>query len=118
MTRLIAAIGFVLALLLPSSEEARAEGGTIQSMYENCTDTEGKMALCDGYISGVGDMMDANGKLHAPGFSMCGSPSYGAMIQAFKNWAPQHPELWSKPQLFGVAAALMVTWPCLPTSPK
>ena len=69
-------------------------------------------ALCTGYISGVGDMMAKYGKLQAAGFSMCGSPSNGAMAQAFENWAKAHPEPWADPQILGVATALTVTWPC------
>jgi hypothetical protein len=36
----------------------------------------------------------------------------GAWIQAFKNYAANHPEFWGEPAISGVVIALRTTWPC------
>jgi hypothetical protein len=44
----------------------------------------------------------------------CGSGqlSYGAEVQAFKNWALMHPEQWAREAPVGVGIALRDTWRC------
>jgi hypothetical protein len=66
---------------------------TVQDLYQMCKDSE-KDFICIGYISGVGDLMQAIGVEHPDlqAFAMYGKPSYGAMEQAFKNWAEKTPD--------------------------
>jgi hypothetical protein len=49
-------------------------------------------------------------------FGLCtsdgGFPSGDAMIQAFVNWAQQHPERWSAPAYSGITMAYQGTWFC------
>jgi hypothetical protein len=80
------------------------------------TDTQ-EYAMCVGYISGVGDQMRiiSGGLGEHPAFEMfaiCGSQSYGDMIQAFENWAEENPREWADRRALGVVAALSKKWPC------
>jgi hypothetical protein len=76
--------------------------------------------FCIGYVGGIGDLLVVNRLLYKQGLSemtgaeICGepSPSHGAMMQAFRNWAHSHPERWADHEYFGVMLALMDSWPC------
>jgi hypothetical protein len=100
-------------IVLGSAQELRAADDhvvTVQELYQRCRAIDAAdvtrpydVGLCDGYISGVGDMYLT--KCHI-------TASYGAMAQSFMNWAPAHPQDWLKPQLYGVLAALSSVWLC------
>ncbi|WP_352560337.1 Rap1a/Tai family immunity protein [Mesorhizobium sp. M0025] len=84
----------------------------------NCDSTSSQSAqsLCLGYIAGVADTMI---QVHGSDASTVGScpsedptPSYGAYLQIFKNWAPKHPEKWGEPMFAGVRDAIQEMWPC------
>jgi hypothetical protein len=89
---------------------------SIQYLYEACTGADSALEMyCIGYISATEDAMTTIGiGDEAKAFGMCSKAtvSYGAAIQAFKNWAQKHPETWSAPRYMGVALALKETWPC------
>lgn len=80
--------------------------------------------FCFGYISGMAEMMGMNGVIidHNPefwselhGYAMCPTPPsvpYGALVQAFKNYASAHREIWGNNKLVGVIEALTSVWPC------
>lgn len=94
---------------------------TVQFLYQACK-AEPVSPLgrfCLGYSVGVGQMMVLNGyQGHEMGLcpppTIRGTftPSGGAMIQAFLNWAEKHPEKWAGPALVGFAVAMSTTWPC------
>ncbi len=94
--------------------------GTVQGLYELCTVDDRahfNVMACFGYISGIRDMMMVIGTLDAPVkiyFGLCSKDEVasGATVQAFKNWAEKHPEMWSKPRGAGVGIALREAWPC------
>jgi len=77
---------------------------------------------CAAYISGVGGVIETNGialSRFTPRdanvlktISACGDTTVGASVQAFKNWAQAHPELWTQDAPSGVMMALRQTWPC------
>jgi hypothetical protein len=58
---------------------------------------------CFGYVRAVTDMLIAQ-KIICVGDRF----SYGAMTQAFVNWADAHPEKWNEFQVIGVTQALRV----------
>jgi len=145
MTRSIAAIVILLALIFLNSEKTRADPplaqpDTVQGLYTACTQTGGvrdapdsaKAVLitlgngyCYGYLDGIIAMMAGIGEMGsgpvylAACLSPPGSlPSTGALEQAFKGWAEKHPEARSNPELTGVVAALHETWPCPQAAPK
>jgi hypothetical protein len=99
---------------------ASANDQNIQRLYYMCQKPDGSIerTICAGYISGIADVMllfaakPKNTDTALDAFSMCGTPSHGAMVQAFVNWAEQHPEEWEKPQAAGVIIALRLKWPC------
>ena len=62
---------------------------------------------CFGYIQGVAD--SAVGEIFCVKNDLM---NYPAMIQAYINWVPKHPEEWKDFQLIGVRAALAELWPC------
>ncbi|MFZ3360615.1 MAG: Rap1a/Tai family immunity protein, partial [Xanthobacteraceae bacterium] len=69
------------------------------------------------YIEGVADMMlfIGTGVDQYPEtrmFAICSDATYGAAVQAFKNWAEQNPREWQKPKLIGVMIALKTNWDC------
>jgi hypothetical protein len=104
---------------LAASDETA--GYDVQSLYRRCKMPEAspELGICIGFISGVGAMMNTLGVVRhqVPGvanFAICGNPSYGAMVQAFLNWAEKNPREWGKKQEIGVATALGLAWPCTP----
>lgn len=105
-------IGTLVGLIVIGSAQAQRTADnntvTVQDLYQECRATGAgaeafKLGLCTGYIAGVGDMYLASCRRVI---------SYGAMVQAFENWAPAHPQDWSKPQAEGVMAALSSVWSC------
>jgi Rap1a immunity proteins len=116
-----------LLLVMP----ARA-GANVQEMYQNCLSKGDnvRQAICAGFVGGVAEQMEYNGAILARmnktdellptrlimvTMSACyGDVSYGALIQAFVNWAAKHPEKWSDTAQRGVMEAARETWPCLP----
>jgi hypothetical protein len=122
MRTIIFALGLTLALAAAPPLSRAAEMPDVQKLLEECNaapETQ-DFFYCIGYIGGIGDAMRLNGidarqrALSPMLVSICdeGSISYGAMIQAFKNWGQEHPETWGFPQYRGVATALRETWPC------
>ena len=111
MTRLIATIGFVLALIFLNSEMARADSAdTVQALYSNCRETAAAYdsGRCSGFIEGVAAMMNwvVCQETQTP------TPTQSALVQAFQNWATTHSEAWSQSKVNGVVTALRATWPC------
>jgi hypothetical protein len=98
----------VLAVAMFSVGVAAANGKenifNVQALYALCKapDGSGKNILCLGYISGIADALAAEGTYQSMNpkddspFAICGSPSYGAMMQAFINWAEKNPK-WVGP---------------------
>lgn len=116
MARTIAVIALVFALTFLNTENARADvGTTVQTLYSNCSDTALRPAdafdngFCTGLVAGIGAMMNWQECPEQPGTT----PTRGAMLRAFTNWAAKHPEAWSKSQIDGVVASLRETWPCV-----
>jgi Rap1a immunity proteins len=113
---------FIAAAILAfglSSTTAAPLDTTVQGLYRQCKsqaadplESKFQEALCATYIAGVGDTLQAQGAGGAKIFSICAKPSYGAMVQAFVNWAEANPREWGKNRLFGVIAALSKNWPC------
>ena len=89
---------------------------SIQSLYEACTGADSYQQMyCVGYISATMDTMTVLGTYGpAQAFGICPKVfvSYGAGVQAFKNWAQKHPDAWGAPRYLGVSLALKETWPC------
>jgi hypothetical protein len=90
----------------------------IQSLYNICKmpPTSPEFAICVGYISGVGDTLqfmsvDKHRDPDVQPFAICGTPSYGAMIQAFVNWTEKHPKEWTRDRITGAMLALGENWP-------
>jgi len=105
--------------LIPANAADPDHGG-VQSLYSDCKtepSTSAQAVFCLGFVSGVGETMNFTGyfKQEHPDvgkFAICASPSHGAMVQAFINWAEKHPEEWAKSRIYGVMLALRETWPC------
>ena len=81
----------------------------MQGLYRQCKSPD-DVLLCEAYVAGVGDILKAYGAAGAKALSICGEPSYGAMVQAFVNWADANPNEWGKDCLFGVVGALTNNW--------
>lgn len=71
---------------------------------------------CIGVASGVGSMLAVNcysiGDGYSPSLKATAPPSTGAAVQAFINWAEDHPERWGDLFAFGMARALVEAFPC------
>jgi hypothetical protein len=95
---------------------AEAKGRNVQELLDLCKqrpDSYG-YAICLNYIAGIGDVMGATAQViddFRP-LGMCGEPTYGALVQAFVNWAEKHPEQWKTDPGVGVMVALRETFPC------
>jgi hypothetical protein len=93
---------FITAAILAfgiSSGTSADLNATVQRLYQQCKSEDPSPSnektdslACLAYISGVGDTMQALGVEGVKAvFSICGKPSYGAMAQAFVNWAEANP---------------------------
>lgn len=73
---------------------------------------------CSGFIAGVWYMMSINcinedfREALSPDFQAGYVSSPRARVQAFLNWAEDHPEAWGEPMFFGVVNSLSSTFPC------
>ena len=110
-------LAIVVATIFIGLFPARAApvDSSVQELYRMCQERDGAVDAwrCTEYVAGVGDALDfSSGLPNTKLFAICGRPSYGAMVQAFKNWAVKHPEDWAKSRIYGVALALVQTWPC------
>jgi hypothetical protein len=108
-------LGALVGLIVMSSAQAQPAADnntvTVQDLYQKCraaaVEKAFEQGVCAGYVGGVGDMLAYTGRCPA----MIGA-TYGAMVQAFENWAPAHPRDWTKQQAEGVVAALFSAWSC------
>jgi Rap1a immunity proteins len=121
--------GVTLAAILLGSAPAKSEQprkDNVQTFYSKCSKGN-KMgqAYCLGFISGAARQMFWTGaffkntKNHDDRklisfVSACleSSVSDSAMLQAFMNWARNHPEKWHMVTQLGVMEAIRSTWPC------
>jgi hypothetical protein len=118
-------------LLTPISSQSEESKQDVQQLYRQCKTPakDVERTFCVAFISGVAEQMIATGKLAAKQreegnlandkdrallsfLSACPKASFGAMVQAFINWAERHPEEWSSPRQLGVMQVLRETWPC------
>jgi hypothetical protein len=102
---------FVVAILVAgeAAMSARATEPDVESLLSYCTapDASTEASLCLGYISGLADQLFNDGILCATPV-----PPYGAMQQAFVDWATRNPDIWTLPRYVGVKNALVATWAC------
>src|SRR5215467_1586758 len=126
--------GFVISLfvagLIPVSHAATVKKDDVQELYKMCKVGAGvstappDAVVCIGFLSGVAEMMIANGELAKTlvdnrdrisvlKFSACTKKtSFGEMLQVFLKWAQKHPETWSEPRTVGAMEAFSEKWPC------
>jgi hypothetical protein len=113
---LISVAAFALGLLRPTVAGALGEFQSVQALLDMCKSSTASVqsAACVGYIAGIGDMMQMLGvdKEQDGTFAICAKPSYGAMVQAYINWAEANPKEWGTNRLFGVMLALKQNWTC------
>jgi hypothetical protein len=105
-----------LACLLLAGPASGAGTKTVQDLINDCrSGVNYEQAYCLGFIAG--SVMLHNGDSVAVTlWAACSAdePTFGAMRQAFLNWADKHPEDWNIGALAGVALAIKATWPCPP----
>lgn len=90
---------------------------TVQQLYEACKRpiSSSDRLECIVYIAGVADVMQFLAPIKDEDpvpFAICNTGSYGAMVQAFVNWAEKNPKEWGMARLYGVMMALRLNWPC------
>jgi hypothetical protein len=122
-------LGMLMALSLLAPATGRAEGmGNVQELLQDCQQpiVDIRHFFCLGIVQGVSDTMmtNAGGLKMMPkdlarfeaNFAFCPDPlpNYGARVQAYKDWATEHPEKWTQPMVIGVMLAMHATWPCDP----
>lgn len=107
-----------LALIAPTHIEAQ-EVDTVQNFVLACDRIGVDSGYCTGYVAGIAAMMTGNcsamraGYGGAPGFAAAvESHTYGAMVQAFRNWARDNPQDWGLPAVNGIIKAMVATFPC------
>jgi Rap1a immunity proteins len=114
-------LALLLALIVPPYAKAQTPGAAstqdVQGLYNSCKSPlgSGERTFCLGYISGIADQlswMGENKAQHPEIAAICGQPSYGAMTQAFVNFAEKNPQTWGLHRIVGVVTALQLNWPC------
>jgi hypothetical protein len=127
------ALGVLLAgTLVAGGAQAQNSLGLFltQQLYEECqmADSTPEKRHCAGLIEGMSDMMMYNALLLTQMIlsksdahdllsliAICptpASPSHGTEIQAFVNWARDHPERRHEFYVNGVIDAMRASWPC------
>ncbi len=118
-------------LLTPLSSVAEQSKRDVQDLPRMCKTPVGgaESTFCLAFIAGVAEQMIFTGELASLHrkeggltderdrkllslLSACTSASFGAMVQAFTNWAERHPEEWTTCRQIGVVKALSERWPC------
>src|SRR5262249_58191681 len=92
--------GLLCLLTSLSAANAADSKQDVQSLYNFCKDQKApQYGLCLGYISGIADILyflraynQEHPQKEAIPFQLCETPSYGAMAQAFVNWAEKNPQ--------------------------
>ena len=109
----------IVILLMISPTYAATPFRSVEDLYRMCETpiTSPEHAVCLGYISAVGDLLQslsAHERLHAEvePLEMCGSPTYGALVEAFVGWSKENPRQRASHRMEGVMQALMEHWPC------
>jgi|CXWL01.1.fsa_nt_gi hypothetical protein len=115
--RLVLACLLVSLSLSTATADQKDDTGKVGGLLKHCKEELGSpnRMHCIGYISAVWDVLtvaSADDIQVDRAFAVCGRVKYGAMVQAFVNWAEKHPERWEKPRSLGVALALGGLWPC------
>jgi hypothetical protein len=89
---------------------------SVQALYSKCTSTDvHQLMFCAGYFNAtIDNMMVTGSDSSTQAFGICtnGTISDGAAMQAFKNWAQKHPEMWGMVRIMGVVLAMQEVWPC------
>lgn len=109
--------------LIANAPPALAQSPTVGEMLPACEEFQNEDvamlgAYCLGAIYGAGAILSGNCILKERGadvpehLSIESLPSGEAALQAFTNWARQHPEAWDSPFPLGIAHALSEVWPC------
>jgi hypothetical protein len=117
-----ALLGVTGALASVHAEDLAQKPPTVQQPYEDCKD-QIKQLHCVGVVSGVSGMMrlaasianraeTAEDRQLILGLAACGIWTDRTAVQAFKNWAENHPAHGSLEDGFGVMIAMNETWPC------
>jgi hypothetical protein len=124
------AVLLFVAALTPISFGAAEGKDDVQELYKMCKvpadapSAPPDAVVCIGFLSGVAEMMIANGQATKMFFddrdrafvlklSACTKKaSFGAMLQVFLNWAQKHRGMWSEPRTVGVMEAFSEKWPC------
>jgi hypothetical protein len=115
----LAQVTFLFCIAAVSPAKA---GDNVQTFLQKCTSQTNAtdISYCYGRVTGIFETMGLNGASFSHQFNplktltVCVDPppSYGAEVQAFINWANNHPEKWGMPDSVGVAGAMSETWPC------
>jgi len=91
---------FIALAILMTAAPARAE--KTGELYTACTSKDpAQEEFCLGFLAGSVHWLSCEG-----------NPTYGALEQAFKNWAAKHPETWGFPAWLGVSLAISPVWHC------
>ena len=119
MRLFLTTILLMLSAHVCAAQTAVSKDSSVQALRAECKMPPGHadFARCIHYVAGVADMLalvgsSSKGSEVRQMLGKCGSGSYGAYVQAFINWADQHPEKWGEHRSFGVAYALTEKWPC------
>ena len=114
MRKFIGAAVLAVAVLAPSYLQAGGGGPTVQELRGFCKEGQGTYQYCLGMALGLIYVFDINAQTDAR-YKACipksGTKSEQA-VQAFKNWADDNPKEWQADGVWGMAAAILQTWPC------
>lgn len=127
MKALLPFAALLLACVPAHAESASDNGSDVQQLYYWCQEPAGTghWYYCLGTLKGMSVAMAVtgvdlqDGSLVATGrtIALCvpegeKTPTGGASLQSFLNYAKAHPEDWSLPAEVGIMRAFMATWPC------
>lgn len=110
----------IFVLMACATSSLAQEKQDVQTLLNDCESTESlAFGLCVGTVRGIATVMQFNCSFYRDGSSPLNTlaadsaeASYGAMKQAFINWARANPSKWSMRGELGLITALRETFPC------
>lgn len=116
-----AVIGVVATICaaMPGVLLAEADSGNIQDLLVDCESRDNlDFGICIGVMKGVSAVADLNCDAIRRGdkadiwTAETDGVTFGAMRQAFINWAKANPDMWSFDGAWGATVAISDTFPC------
>ena len=87
---------------------------TVKDFQSYCVETNALYPYCNGIVEGLFYILEVNSRSQNK-FRICFPEeglTLGQGVKSFIKWAKKNPEHAENPGIWGIATALIATWPC------